>query len=102
VCKFAAVAQKVTIEVAKEPAPEVAAKQPAAKKTGRRQSTFSMLAMSKKSKDSLLTGRGSIRWEQPQGPILQSSISAGNLSDIFSSSIFQKNFHLKNRRHQFI
>ena len=63
VCKFAAVASKVTIEVAKEPevmAPPAAAK-PLARKS-KRQSNFSMM-VNKKSKESLLNGRGSIAWE---------------------------------------
>ncbi len=63
VCKFAAIASKVNIEVIKEP--EVEPAKPAAKKE-RRQSQFSLMVLDKKSKESLLTGRGSIAWEHPQ------------------------------------
>ena len=63
VCKFAAIASKVNIEVVKEP--EVEPAKPVVKKE-RRQSQFSLMVMDKKSKESLLTGRGSIAWEHPQ------------------------------------
>ena len=54
-CKFAAIASKVNIEVFKEP--EIEAVKPAAAKKERRQSQFSLMVMDKKSKESLLTGK---------------------------------------------
>jgi hypothetical protein len=65
VCKFAAIASKVIIEVSKEPEQEVVVAAKAATKRNRRQSNYSMI-VDKKVKESLLTGQGSFASEQAQ------------------------------------
>lgn len=94
VCKFAAIASKVTIEVSKEPEPEVVVAAKAATTRNRQQSNFSMI-VNKKSKESLLTGQGSIAWEQPQirstlcpmPDAALATISEGNETDLSEGDI---------------